>query len=809
MIRGAWLAALAAAVALTACDLNSYCIDCPVDAPPGTIDGGAGDGGGTGDGGPPPDACIPTGVEVCNGLDEDCDGTVDEDSVSVGDDCGTDVGDCTVGTLECNAGELDCSGVPAEPEACNDEDDDCDGTTDEGNPQGGQMCGSDVGECIGGFTECQGGDVVCVGASGTPGMDPEICDGLDNDCDTFFDEDVPTMGDCGFPDVGECVPGVLTCVGGQPQCVGGSGPTFELCDALDQDCDGDATNGFDLATDVRNCGSCNNSCIDTIPNATEKCEGGDCAIASCDADWHDDITIAGADCLYACEFQGPVEACNDDDDDCDGFTDEGTTPPDICDPDGACAGTVATCTPTGFQCDYPDTVPVDVDGNIEPETRCDGIDNDCDGQVDESHPSVDDPCVGSGMGICQETGHRECDPADPLGPTICVIDDAGDPMEPTETCDFEDDDCDGAVDEGASTGAIQEWVDIGGGSEIMKYEASRPDARPGAGGIVETYACSRAGVRPWTGMTHPDAEAACTAIGARLCSEQEWHRACSVVAGTTFPVTGPGASPDQIFIEAEDYLTSTTATSGSVERSWVPDYTAGYSGISALRSSPDTGASVNESNAPTQSPQLTYTVDIQANADHYVWVRMFSANNNNDLLWVGLTGTTTTLRSVDTGTNGSWVWVRHGAFSNVAVGTQTLTLYMRDDGLKVDAIVITRSSSSTAPTTSTGNGGDWSFQNNPDTYVGTTCNGVDNGAGGVLDTGAKGQCNAAWPAGNGGGIFDLSGNVKEWTAERFDQANPIRGGAYNNLAQGISCGLAFTLADDDFFFNNVGFRCCR
>jgi hypothetical protein len=57
--------------------------------------------------------------------------------------------------------------------------------------------------------------------------------------------------------------------------------------------------------------------------------------------------------------------------------------------------------------------------------------------------------------------------------------------------------------------------------------------------------------------------------------------------------------------------------------------------------------------------------------------------------------------------------------------------------------------------------------------------------------------------------FDMTGNVKEWAAERAAGQNPLRGGASNNEVDGLTCGLNFTLADDSFFFPNVGFRCCR
>ena len=804
--------ALVVVALFAGCDRNDYCIDCP---------SGGGDGGGDehdggidgdpGDGGTMPDACIPTGAEVCNQLDDDCDGSVDEEAAQVGDACGTDVGACTAGVIECAAGELRCTGTPAMPEACNDADDDCDGDVDEGNPEGGAMCGSDVGECQAGVTTCVGGVLDCVGDVGTPGQDPEICDGKDNDCDNLFDEGIATQGACGFPDEGQCEPGELTCVGGQMQCVGGTGPTFELCDAIDQDCDGSATNGYDLMGDVRNCGSCGNSCIGTITNATEKCELGECVIAGCDPGFFDDPDVAGDDCLYACDFQGPVEACNDADDDCDGVVDENVgSPPDICDHDGACAGTVATCTPSGWDCVYTGDVSVDTMGNIGPETECDGVDNDCDNDVDESHPNRGAACLGSGEGVCQDRGVLACDTTDEDGPLVCDITTQGGTAS-AEICDNLDNDCNGVVDDGALTGALQAWVSIGGDTEIMKYEASRPDARSTTVGTVTTHVCSRADVLPWTGLTQPQAEAECAAIGARLCTEQEWHRACSLTVGTTYPMTEPSTNNGFMFFEAEDYYALATATSGSVVRTWVPDSTAGYSGISAMRASPNTGALVSQANAPSQAPRLDFLVNFTQTGNHYVWVRGYGPSGNDDSVWVGISttpGTSQPQRQVNPST--SWGWTRSDSINVTATGNQYVSVYMREDGTKVDAIVVTRASSGT-PTFSTDNGNHWSYATNPDTYQATTCNGADRdpNSDAIVATGSLASCNSAWPLANGGGVFDLSGNVKEWTSERLPGANPIRGGASNNTAQGISCALNFTLADDAFFFNNVGFRCCR
>ena len=76
----------------------------------------------------------------------------------------------------------------------------------------------------------------------------------------------------------------------------------------------------------------------------------------------------------------------------------------------------------------------------------------------------------------------------------------------------------------------------------------------------------------------------------------------------------------------------------------------------------------------------------------------------------------------------------------------------------------------------------------------------------LLPTGFMSLCYADHGAGNE--IFDLSGNAKEWTAARSAGVNPLRGGSMNNVASGSTCTFNFTVANDTFRFQNVGFRCC-
>ncbi len=319
------------------------------------------------------------------------------------------------------------------PELCNAYDDDCDGELDEDFPELGQPCDVGEGECrASGIWVCgEDGDIVCDVPPGDP--QPEQCDGLDNDCDGAIDEDWPDLGDECESGVGAChLTGIVICdVQGTSTTCGDPetglppppvAPMPELCNTIDDDCDGVTDEDFPGLGDA--CGDGEGICaydgtLACLPDGTMACVDPETG-------------------LPPNPPQAGMEVCNGEDDDCDGLIDEGTVlVADCMVGDGVCARPgEPVCDPEqGLICEG------EPDPNAATPEICNSLDDDCDGAVDEGIPGIGEEC-SVGIGVCGAVGRTGCGPD---GDVVCLAE-LGEATD--EICDGLDNDCDGDVDEG-------------------------------------------------------------------------------------------------------------------------------------------------------------------------------------------------------------------------------------------------------------------------------------------------------------------------------------------------------------------------
>ena len=182
------------------------------------------------------------------------------------------------GTGDCDDG--DSTAYPGGTEVCDGADNDCDGTVDDNAADALVYYLDDDGDGWGGGSSqsaCSppAGHVINSGDcdDGNPNAfpsNPEVCDGVDNDCnsqvDELFDVDGDNWTTCGPDGVpgnadDDCDDGVITTFPG----------ASEPCDGIDNDCDGVVDDGYDTDADgVTTCGPDGN-----IGNIDDDCDDGD------------------------------------------------------------------------------------------------------------------------------------------------------------------------------------------------------------------------------------------------------------------------------------------------------------------------------------------------------------------------------------------------------------------------------------------------------------------------------------------------------------------------------------------------------
>jgi sulfatase-modifying factor enzyme 1/putative metal-binding protein len=647
------------------------------------------------------------------------------------------------------------------------------------------------------------------GDGGTTGCVPaaERCDGLDNDCDGVIDNgfdknnDPANCGACGHacneaqPNqrgrcvggqcVYECAPGFLDCkpevAGCEYACIKTNGGV-EACDGLDNDCNCQIDEGFNTKTDVNNCGACGHVCV--ALHATSTCVNGQCGVGACDPGYQDhDPNVNG--CEYRCPVWPPKSndaTCDGIDDDCDGQIDEdvpGVGTPCTTDGKGECAAGTNRCV-NGHPTCTPDHVPT-------PEA-CDGKDNDCDGRIDNGYDKNNDPnhcgpdckvcsfphgIAGCSAGKCVllgcDPGYSDADPTKPGCELQCT------PSGP-EVCDGIDNDCDGKIDEDDP--------------DLVRPSASFCASRGACAAV--TLSCSK----PPQG-----------------CGDQTIHWRCVYPAGAETDSCGD-LLPQETLCDGLD-----GDCDGAVDDAF-----------------PLVGKACDDGKLGICKSTGTYICDPADPAKKSVKCNLTSPGQpkttevcngeDDDCDGVVDNGAKDDLVHVKDATHDFWIYTyeaSHPDASASSAGSSTDRSCSQADVLPWALVTWTEAAAACADAgkrlcsedewQTACMGASKTTYPYGNSYAATRCNGNDYDPipGGIDDdlavpTGSLVGCASPWA--NNTKIFDMSGNLREWTSTPVSGFRRIRGGGYDNVAAALKCTFDFWAEDEDQFYFNLGFRCC-
>lgn len=380
----------------------------------------------------------PGNAEICDGVDNDCDGDVDDNAVNAliwsYDPDGDSFRNGLVATV------TQCAAPTEAPVGC--------------DSPGLDLCVDSPTVWVGQGQPLPAGDCDEGDSAINPsGRDP--CTGVDANCDgSVLSGCACTVGDApqicgahpGFDGIGRCQAGSETCASGSwAGCVGSVGKSFERCGSEDYDCDGLIGNNDPDSVDLRTfvCdedsdGFVRRTSAPTPPITTQACDTSSIPTvvsATCPGTWLENPPLSlFSDCDDANDeaYPGRVEVCDGVDNDCDDDIDGDAVDRKVWSFDPDKDGFQSNTSFSVFQCFAPTEPPGTCSGCP---SACDSVlcpegatnwvprtgelpANDCDDSNKAKNPNATDRCDGEDWD-CDLAPNTGCDCQIGSAPQVC------------------------------------------------------------------------------------------------------------------------------------------------------------------------------------------------------------------------------------------------------------------------------------------------------------------------------------------------------------------------------------------------------